>query len=74
MRLIILLIVHALIREFAEPKIIGKSVGVHPIVSLILLYVGYSTLGFIGILFVPLLAVLLNIFFDKSSVTEEHPD
>ena len=72
--LIILLIVHALIREFAEPKIIGKSVGVHPIVSLILLYVGYSTLGFIGILFVPLLAVLLNIFFDKSSVTEEHPD
>jgi predicted PurR-regulated permease PerM len=68
--LIILLAVHELIRQFAEPKIIGKNLGVHPLVSLLLLYVGYSVLGFVGILFVPLLAVVLNIFFDKNDVTE----
>ena len=73
--LIILLAVHELIRQFAEPKIVGKSIGVHPIISLLLLYVGYYALGFIGILFVPLLAVGLNIFFDKreeSSSEENH--
>ncbi len=74
--LIILLAVHELVRQFAEPKIIGKSIGVHPVISLLLLYVGYYALGFIGILFVPLLAVALNIFFDKrereSSSEENH--
>ena len=68
--LIILLIVHELIRQFAEPKIIGKNLGVHPIVSLILLYVGYSVLGLVGILFVPVIAVVLNILFDKKNTAE----
>lgn len=72
--LIVLLVLHELVRQFAEPKIIGKSIGVHPVISLLLLYVGYCALGFIGILFVPLLAVALNIFFDKreESASEEN--
>lgn len=72
--LIVLLVIHELVRQFAEPKIIGKNLGVHPLVSLLLLYVGYSVLGFVGILFVPLLAVVLNIFFDKNDVTEDIRD
>lgn len=68
--LIILLVAHELIRQVAEPKIIGKNLGVHPIVSLLLLYIGYSVLGFVGILFVPLLAIVLNIFFDKNNSAE----
>jgi len=72
--LIILLIVHELIRQFAEPKIIGKNLGVHPIVSLLLLYVGYSVLGIVGILFVPIIAVAVNIYFDKSSIKKDIAD
>ena len=68
--LILLLVFHELVRQFAEPKIIGKSIGVHPIVSLILLYAGYCVFGFLGILLVPIIAVALNIFFDRS---EERP-
>ena len=68
--LILLLVFHELVRQFAEPKIIGKSIGVHPIVSLILLYAGYCVFGFLGILLVPVIAVALNIFFDRS---EERP-
>ena len=68
--LIVLLVIHELVRQFAEPKIIGKNLGVHPLVSLLLLYVGYSVLGFVGILFVPLIAVVLNIFFVKNDFTE----
>ena len=72
--LIILLIVHELIRQFAEPKIIGKNLGVHPIVSLLLLYVGYCVLGIVGILFVPIIAVAVNIYFDKSSIKKDTAD
>lgn len=68
--LIILLAVHELVRQFAEPKIIGKSIGVHPVISLLLLYIGYYTLGFIGILFVPLIAVFINILFNKDAKKE----
>jgi predicted PurR-regulated permease PerM len=63
--LIVLLVLHEIIRQFAEPKIIGKTFGLHPIISLLLLYIGYSALGFIGILIVPFIAVILNAFFDK---------
>ena len=62
--LIVLLAVHELVRQIAEPKIIGKNLGVHPIVSIILLYVGYCVLGFAGILLVPVLAIVLKIAFD----------
>lgn len=60
--LIVLLVVHELIRQFSEPRIIGKSIGVHPIISLLLLYVGCSVFGIAGILLGPLVAVALNGF------------
>ncbi len=65
--LIVLLVFHELVRQFAEPRIIGKSIGVHPVISLLLLYVGYFALGLVGILLVPILAVALNIIFDKKN-------
>ncbi len=64
--LLILLVFHELVRQFAEPKIIGKNLGVHPLISLLLLYVGYSAFGFIGLLLVPVLAVVLNVLVSKS--------
>lgn len=60
--LIVLLVIHELIRQFSEPRIIGKSIGVHPIISLLLLYVGCSVFGIAGILLGPLVAVALNGF------------
>ena len=72
--LIVLLVAHELIRQFAEPRIIGKNLGVHPIISLILLYVGYGAFGFFGILLVPLFAIVLNILLNKFSVKEKSLD
>ncbi len=72
--LIALLVVHELIRQFAEPKIIGKNLGVHPILSLLLLYVGYSAFGFAGLLLVPFLCVILNVLVDKKNSAEVGED
>ena len=57
--LLVLYLVHTVIRQLAEPKILGKSLGVHPIVTLVLLYVGYCLFGIFGILLVPIFTVLI---------------
>ncbi len=63
--LLILLAVHEVIRQFAEPKILGKSLGIHPIVSLLLLYLGYCLLGFFGLLFIPVFGALISVLMPE---------
>ena len=58
--LIILFIVNATLRQLLEPKIIGKSLNVHPVVTLLLIYVGYSLFGFVGLILLPVVAVVLG--------------
>ncbi len=65
--LILLFIIHEVIRQFTEPKIVGKNLGIHPVVSLVLLYVGYSLFGLFGLLLIPFLTVLIKILFDKDN-------
>lgn len=68
--IIILLIVHEIVRQFAEPKIIGKNLGINPILSLILLYVGYSLFGFLGLFVTPLVCILVRLLINKNDSSE----
>ncbi len=68
--LIILLLVNEVLRQIIEPKILGKNLGIHPLFTIILLYVGYSLLGFAGLLLVPLFAVALNSLIVKPKSAE----
>lgn len=68
--LIILFVAHEIIRQFIEPKIIGKNLGIHPILSLFLLYAGYFTFGLLGLLLIPVLSVIVNILINKEDSAE----
>ena len=68
--LIVLFLAHAFMRQLIEPKIVGKSLGIHPVVSLVLLYAGYFIFGFFGLLLVPILAVVINILINKDDSPE----
>ncbi len=68
--LVILFITHAVTRQFVEPKIVGKNLGIHPVISLILLYVGYYIFGFMGLFLIPLLTVAVNILINKNDSSE----
>ena len=46
-----------LIRQIAEPHIIGKNFGIHPLASLISLYIGFRLFGIVGILISPFSAL-----------------
>lgn len=56
---------HEIIRQLVEPRIVGKSLGLHPIVSLILLYIGYKIFGFAGLLLTPLASVVVGVLRKK---------
>ncbi len=68
--LVILFVVHEIIRQFTEPKIIGKNLGIHPILSLFLLYAGYIVFGLFGLLLIPVLSVVVNILINKEDSSE----
>ena len=56
-----LLILYAIvigIRQLIEPKIIASSIGIHPLATLIALYLGLKFLGISGIIIGPFLLVL----------------
>lgn len=46
-----------LLRSVLEPKLIGKQLGLDPLVTLVAMYTGYQLWGFLGMIFSPLLAV-----------------
>ena len=68
--LLILFVVHTVIRQLAEPKIVGKSLDLHPIVTLILLYVGYALFGIAGLILLPVLAVSVTVALRGDKTTE----
>ena len=58
-----LLIVFGIIwltRQVIEPKIVGQSIGLSPLVTLIAMYVGYEFLGFGGLFILPLFMILIK--------------
>lgn len=55
--LIIIYLIVILMRQFIEPKIVSKNIGVHPIMTLMAMYVGFRTFSIGGMILGPLTLV-----------------
>lgn len=51
--LLIVYVIVTIVRNFAEPKIIGDQLGLNPIVSLIAIYLGFKWIGVFGMILMP---------------------
>lgn len=61
--IIILLIIMSIARQFMEPRLVSKNIGVHPIFTLIAMYTGFKFIGILGMLFGPIILIILkNVF------------
>ena len=61
--LVILYLVTQLVRRIIEPKLVGDSIGMNPLATLIFMYIGYRVGGVLGmILAVPIGAIVLNFY------------
>ncbi len=58
--LLILWVIITVVRQIVEPKIVGGTLGLHPIITLIGMYVGLRLFGLIGMLAAPALAVAVK--------------
>ena len=66
--LIVMYVIITVIRQYIEPKIVGSSLGVNPIVTLMGLYFGLKLFGFIGMFLVPLCIMTLKAFNDTGRI------
>lgn len=66
--LIIVYVVISVIRQYLEPKIVGNSLGVHPIVTLAGLYFGLKLFGFLGMFIVPICVMTIKAFNDAGRI------
>ena len=61
--ILVLFIIMSIVRQFLEPKLVSKNIGVHPIFTLIAMYTGFKITGVIGLLLGPIVLIIIkNIF------------
>ncbi len=61
--LIVLYAVIVTVRNMIEPKIVGKQIGLHPLITLLSMYVGLRMFGVIG-MFMPIPIALIKQFYE----------
>ncbi len=52
-------VVILLVRNTLEPNIVGQQIGMHPLVTLLGMYVGFRMFGFIGMFILPLALIMI---------------
>lgn len=57
--LISIYLVVFVIRQVVEPKVLGKQIGLHPLATLISVYVGFRLFGLIGLILAPMVLVIV---------------
>lgn len=57
--LIIIYLAVILMRQFVEPKIVSKNIGIHPLMTLMSMYVGFRIFSIGGMILGPLMMVML---------------
>jgi len=66
--LIVIYVIITIIRQYIEPKIVGDSLGVNPIITLAGLYFGLKLFGFLGMFIVPICVMTLKAFNDTGRI------
>ena len=66
--LLILYAVIMIIRNVIEPKIVGASIGLYPVATLISMFVGYNVLGFAGIFLFPIIILIIKNLNDEGKI------
>ena len=57
-----------IIRNILEPKIIGNRIGLHPLVTLVFMYLGLHIMGIFGMFLFPLTLILIKELQDRGLI------
>jgi len=54
--------------SFMEPRFIGQQLGLHPVATLMAMYLGFRLIGVLGMITFPMLFILLKQFHDQGHI------
>ena len=64
--LIVVYAIVTVVRNIAEPRIVGRQVGLHPLCTLIAMFVGTKLFGFVGLILLPVgLSIAFSVIRDR---------
>lgn len=63
--IVIIYLVICVIRNFAEPKIIGKQMGINPLFTLVSMFLGLKLAGVAGMVIFPITLIVIFTFYKK---------
>lgn len=66
--LFVLYMIVTIIRNIVEPKIVGDQIGLHPLTTLISIYVGVKVFGFWGLLGMPIAITIVKTLHDEGKI------
>ncbi len=66
--ILILYVIITVVRQTLEPRVIGQQIGLHPIVTLICIFVGAQLLGVLGIFLLPVTATIIKKLNDEGTI------
>ena len=70
--LIVIWAVVTVVRNVIEPRIVGRQVGLHPLFTLIAMFVGTKLFGFLGLILLPVgLSIVLSVLRDRNQLTSD---
>lgn len=72
--LLVLYLSVSIVRQLAEPRLVGKSLGVHPLLTLLITYAGLRLFGFWGLVLSPLAAVAIGAVAERVPRSEGERD
>lgn len=61
--LIVIYLAVMFMRRFAEPKLVSSGMGMHPILTLMSMYIGYKTLSIGGLILGPIILMIIISFY-----------
>jgi len=54
-------------RQSLEPRILGSQIGIHPLLTLMSMYIGLKLFGFIGIILGPAIVIVIKAVYQSQS-------
>ncbi len=71
--LLVLYAVAVLVRNFAEPRVIGRQIGIAPLFTLIAMFIGLKLFGVAGVVLCPLVLLVVIEYYKRQMKNEEEP-
>lgn len=66
--LLLLYLTVTVVRNVIEPRIVGHQIGLHPIITITVMYAGLRLFGFFGLLVAPIIAILVKYLNDTGKI------